>query len=454
MRRLLNCDKTNETNTQNMHLHVVHFDHQQRGASSDQDRELVQSLCAAYSVPLTCYYWNDDMQRRDATFTQATARSWRQCTMRELLRRLLQQERDQRNDAVNGMVLTAHHQNDSNETLLLKFLRGTHLTNLQGMPVISQLPGDYDGDDIVYTGRPLLHVTKAQLVAYLRANHFHWRDDDSNESPKYLRNRVRHELVPLLEDLVGGASVLQQKLDNLSQQSDEVNEYLMMRAHEYLKQCGDVKTKYFVLPPQGQLDIVHKHALFLWVRKQSKGQCSLDSASMERLCAQLMAYPDNKQWTINIGGGWDLMRRGNVMALKTKAEPAYLVKPSKFTNDTILTWHRQLDDYSPNDFSTCLRIKVPSTLLSLQPLFTLSSVKHHPKLTVTPTWRPSPIRLAAFLRGQGVPLHEQSNAPIIVLSTANESVLVAVLSKNEWVIDASFIPAANNRDEMIELKLK
>ena len=105
-----------------------------------------------------------------------------------------------------GVILTAHHKDDSEETLLLKLLRGVHLTNLVGMePVVV---GSRDMPEAI-VARPLLDVRKTDILDFLQSIHQPWRQDESNASDKYLRNRVRSELVPLLSDVMGGAHVFQ-----------------------------------------------------------------------------------------------------------------------------------------------------------------------------------------------------------------------------------------------------
>ncbi len=105
-----------------------------------------------------------------------------------------------------GVIMTAHHLNDSEETILLKLLRGVHISRLQGMEAVSSTSSSQNR---VLFARPLIQIRKQEIKEYLVVNQFRWREDSSNEEPKYLRNRIRNELVPLLEDLVGGKDNLQ-----------------------------------------------------------------------------------------------------------------------------------------------------------------------------------------------------------------------------------------------------
>src|SRR5665647_557121 len=85
-------------------------------------------------------------------------------------------------------IATAHHYDDLAETVLLHLLRGSGLKGLRGiLPVNGSLI------------RPLLQVTKAQLLAYLQEREINYCLDPSNDDPSYLRNRIRHGLIPYLQ---------------------------------------------------------------------------------------------------------------------------------------------------------------------------------------------------------------------------------------------------------------
>lgn len=179
-------------------LHVIHFNHKQRGDASDGDALFVQDLCDEMKLPCHVYDWNASS---DTSFSQDAARQWRRTTMYSLLQTLIRGEEQQK-----GVILTAHHLDDSEESMLLKLIRGVHLTNLVGMdPVV------VDSEDMsnFIIARPMLSVRKADIVDFLESNQRTWREDESNASDKYLRNRIRNELVPLLSDMMGGPNVLQ-----------------------------------------------------------------------------------------------------------------------------------------------------------------------------------------------------------------------------------------------------
>ena len=224
--------------------------------------------------------------------------------------------------------LTAHHQDDSNESLLLKFLRGTHITHLSGIqPVLLDSHSDDSGDNdlLLFWARPLLHVTKDEIIRHLRDRDEIWREDESNVSDKYLRNRVRNELVPLLTDLVGSKETLQRRLDLLSCQSREMGQFLSKTAGDYLER--HTEDGWFLLPPDDQSwDLIHQQALYMWVVGTSRGRpdgpskLQFSYEHLQRVCDQLTVYPNKRQWRLNIGKGWDIVRQGNALRVISEAE--------------------------------------------------------------------------------------------------------------------------------------
>lgn len=113
-------------------------------------------------------------------------------------------------------VLTAHHADDNLETFLINFTRGTGLNGLTGIPILN--------DNIA---RPLLSFSNASIIAYARDNDITWREDSSNASRKYLRNKLRHEVVPILKTINPQLlDSFQNTLENLNDTADIVEESL------------------------------------------------------------------------------------------------------------------------------------------------------------------------------------------------------------------------------------
>ncbi|OZV69945.1 tRNA lysidine(34) synthetase TilS [Winogradskyella aurantia] len=113
-------------------------------------------------------------------------------------------------------ILTAHHADDNLETFLINFTRGTGLNGLTGIPTIN--------DNIV---RPLLSFPRAQIQEYARDHNIDWREDSSNATRKYLRNKFRHDIVPILKEINPNLlDSFQNTLEHLKDTADIVEESL------------------------------------------------------------------------------------------------------------------------------------------------------------------------------------------------------------------------------------
>ncbi len=156
-------------------LHAAHLNHRLRGEASDRDAAAVAAIVESWGVPYTSGEVDvAELARAERRSLEDTARSARYRFLREV--------------AQGKPIAVAHQADDQVETLLLHVLRGSGLTGMVGM-----LPRQLD---II---RPLLEVRHAQAVAYCQEHGIEPLEDLSNTDPKFLRNRIRHELVPVLE---------------------------------------------------------------------------------------------------------------------------------------------------------------------------------------------------------------------------------------------------------------
>ena len=159
--------------------------------------------------------------RRDETFVVDLARQWdlplvaAGVNVRQLARRrgvgIEEAARAARYEFLEStahqvgaeLIAVGHHSDDQAETVLMNFLRGSGVRGLAGMPIRRPVA---TGSSVLLV-RPLLEVRRDELIAYLKARGLTWMDDETNRSPKMLRNRLRHELMPMLErDYVPGLS--------------------------------------------------------------------------------------------------------------------------------------------------------------------------------------------------------------------------------------------------------
>lgn len=118
-------------------------------------------------------------------------------------------------DYDNTRVLTAHHRDDAAETFFINLLRGSGINGLLGIHPLSWLRFT---DPPICVAHPMLPFSRADIVAYAQAQTLDHVEDSSNRSPDYLRNRIRHELMPLLRSLSPAADdSLNQSIRNLTE---------------------------------------------------------------------------------------------------------------------------------------------------------------------------------------------------------------------------------------------
>jgi len=189
-------------------LSVVHFNHKLRGAESDSDQEFVGALAREHGLEFYCD--SGDVARHAAeerVSIEVAARELRYAFFHRLLGANGPQglKRDENDALFRGpdgplfhKIVTGHTLDDQAETVLLRVIRGAGLRGLAGIhPTL--VVEDEDGELCGEIVRPLLTTRRRDLERYLRELGQSWREDATNLSTKFTRNRVRHLLLPLLE---------------------------------------------------------------------------------------------------------------------------------------------------------------------------------------------------------------------------------------------------------------
>lgn len=151
-------------------VEAAHFNHHLRGEESDRDERFVRDFCDFHDIPL---HVGDGEIVSGKKGLEAAAREARYTFLR----------------ALNGTIATAHTADDNAETVLLHMIRGSGLRGLGGITPKS--------DGLI---RPLLDVTRSEVEAYLAENWISHVEDSSNGTDAFLRNRVRHGVMPRLKE--------------------------------------------------------------------------------------------------------------------------------------------------------------------------------------------------------------------------------------------------------------
>jgi tRNA(Ile)-lysidine synthase len=162
-------------------IYAVHVHHHLRGEESDADARFVAEFCKERNIPF-------QLKHVDVKTKVKQEGGNKQSIARELRYQAFQ---DVASSWDIKKIVLAHHADDQVETILMRILRGTGASGLSGIPVIRK----WGNLQIV---RPLLSIYRTELAEYLKENKIHYREDSSNLSTEYTRNRLRLELIPEL----------------------------------------------------------------------------------------------------------------------------------------------------------------------------------------------------------------------------------------------------------------
>ena len=495
-------------------LQAVHFNHGLR-AEADAEEAFVRSLAAEHSVPLhvrrLAPTWADETATSSdesdvsgggsggGRSIQESTRNWRRAESLSILD-ALDDGSDASADAVEraaggapsrGVVALGHHADDQVETVLLKALRGAHLSNLYGMR--------WQHGRFV---RPLLGHRKGELVSYLNAIGQAWMEDASNQVPKYKRNKVRLQLVPLLEDLAGGASGLLARVQALEHQSGQLRDWLDQARAAHLESEPAWQrqpralsvTRLRAQVPLLQDELVHE------LTRQARGEGAtgealapsksvLSYAALRRVHHQLDR--GGSEWTVDLTGACSLRRMGDLLTAVNTAVPVAPPAAAGDAVDDVAAGEASLggeaeavggvavvlpdsprrrvelgggttlevaagaywrvaagwagcttDDAAggvlPKEASAdgVLRLYNLPAGSSLEVRMARDGDRFHPK------WRERPVRLVSYLRGQDVPLEERRTLPLICREGTQE-----VIAVYPWHVARGFEAPGDGADD-------
>ncbi|WP_100614792.1 tRNA lysidine(34) synthetase TilS [Confluentibacter citreus] len=187
-----------------LNIALAHCNFNLRGEESDGDEDFVLQMAEDLELEVFVESFDTEQYAEDNKKSiQMAARKLRYDWFEELVEQL-----------GFDYILTAHHADDNLETFLINFTRGTGLEGLTGIPEIN-------GKFV----RPLLPFSREAIEMFANENDIEWRDDSSNAATKYLRNKLRHDVIPILKEL--NPSLLQSfqnTINNLQDSADILND--------------------------------------------------------------------------------------------------------------------------------------------------------------------------------------------------------------------------------------
>ncbi len=208
-------------NAIHLQLRAIHVHHGIRGQEADRDAAFVEELCRRLGIWQKTVYRNvPQYAREQGMSTEEAARILRYETLEEEAGVWEQEEGEE----PPVRIAVAHHQDDNAETILHHLFRGSGLKGLAGMQPVQ-------GRRI----RPLLAVRRQEILEYLKSNGAEWKEDSTNESQEYTRNRIRRNLIPCLTGQINERAV--ENVIHAGMIFGQADDYLQKQAKRVWEQC-------------------------------------------------------------------------------------------------------------------------------------------------------------------------------------------------------------------------
>lgn len=203
----------------NYEIAIAHCNFQLRGLESFEDQNFVEDYAVANDIPIFITQFDTKNFAKDYKLsTQVAARNLRYDWFYELLE-----------IESFDYILTAHHADDNLETFIINLSRGTGLDGLVGIPS--------KNDKII---RPILILSRQEIENYANENNLKWREDSSNASDNYLRNKIRHQIIPSLKQINPNFLDSIQKTQSYLQEAQAmVDDAAIMIYQQVAKEAGD-----------------------------------------------------------------------------------------------------------------------------------------------------------------------------------------------------------------------
>jgi tRNA(Ile)-lysidine synthase len=246
-----------------LNFSIAHCNFSLRGDEAIRDQEFCDQLAKQLRVKFHTINFNTSAYAAKNKISI-------QMAARELRYKWFEQLRQQHGYDV---IALAHHQNDAIETILLNLTRGTGIAGLHG---ILPLNG--------YLVRPLLFMGRYEVQEIIKHNKFDFVEDNSNASTKYARNKLRHDVIPVLKELNPS---LEKTFENSLQHFRDMETLLELRVDELRKELFTFKDDEVHIPLAGLIALEPKH-LLLFKLLQEYG---FNETSVNDIIASLRKHP-------------------------------------------------------------------------------------------------------------------------------------------------------------------
>ena len=249
-------------------LTVAHLNHGIRRQGAAADESFVRELSASIGVPLVTQRMNVHLRARRASVSlEMAAREARYSFFSTSARRV-----------GADVAATAHTSDDQAETVLLKLARGAGATGLSGIARETVVQG-------IRVVRPLLDVTHRQACAFLRSRGVAWREDETNRNTAFLRNRVRHDILPLLEKTLNPS--IRETLARTADIISAEDHWLAEISRAAIEECRGPDGTLSVSNLREYRPAARRRVLMLWLAEVGASTEHVDFNTIERVDALL-----------------------------------------------------------------------------------------------------------------------------------------------------------------------
>ena len=283
-----------------INIFAAHLNHQLRGEESEGDETFVRQL--TLNLGIECLVG----QSAIAEFAAAEKRNL-EATARRLRYEFLARTATQF-DAT--WVCTAHTLDDQVETGLMRLLRGTGVEGLRGIHPISRLG---ETSDLI---RPLLAVSRAEVLAHCAQYDLAFRQDSSNLSLELTRNRIRHELVPMLRSFNRRSDEAVIRTMELITADDDCLRQLAVEALAKMRVSNGLNAKRLQEYPSA----IQRRVLRLWLEERRGSLLRIEMVHILAL-ESLILRPQGGR-TIELPGGWQVRRKSGVLEITREQDKA------------------------------------------------------------------------------------------------------------------------------------
>ncbi len=250
---------------QDFQLYAVHVNHQIRGAEAVRDEEFSKEVCQRLEVPFTAYSYDVPQISRERKLSlEEAGRNVRREAFKEAISKIKMPGEKK--------IALAHHENDNAETVLHNLMRGSGAAGLGGIRPVS-------GENREYI-RPLLFVKRSEIEEYLKEQGICWITDSTNAETEYTRNKIRHQIIPLMEEInTQAVSCIGRAAEKMWQIEEYLQEQTDILYEKYVKEIGNA----FSIAKESFLekDIMQSYLIMRVLEKASKGKKNITATHIE-----------------------------------------------------------------------------------------------------------------------------------------------------------------------------